>query len=620
MNHTIMKIKTVACVLMLGMSVTACEVYHTPDINQGLDEEVPLLYSEQYDPIADKGQYFMPEMKRAPKKYWNCVEVVGVGTRNDIDQTETMRGLPYHLMCQSLAGLANLAVEEGRSDIGVWLNDHSGKPSYQACKQALSDMGISEQGMQNGIELVCNDYGPADGVALQLKDLIDGYVLTDVVNNPESAVVAAVASHVHNAIIVDVRDRDVYEAAGYTLMYDARGKSTADAWAEFKDVCSNEALVIMPVQTGELREFAIKNRLFVLNLNKRQGDPSAGQNIGLLKEVLAWLEPDAPVYGWEQNVGEDAFVGPVSESGHPMIPCDWSYNHSLTSLLYTQRQEPVLAKVVNPQFLDFEEEEKKNYVSFFLSDGDNIQWMMQDFEADYYNVPEAGEVSMTYGLPVATLPLMAPPYFSTLLGMQPKECSIMETLGGGYYYVDTYGSATDDRDAHLQAVARRVAAQMRQHRVRLLGVMARDVKSEAALEAYQAYVDANDQLEGIVAVQYSPYAGGGGEVFWVTNKAGYDIPVVTVKYSIWDRVDEREGSPEYIASRLSAEAADESFSVVCVHAWSTFGDARGAAAARMCADQLDGDRFRVVNLQELIWRLRMSQRPEQTADYLSKVF
>lgn len=43
----------------------------------------------------------------------------------------------------------------------------------------------------------------------------------------------------------------------------------------------------MPVQTGELREFAIKNELFVLNLNKRQGTSIAGQNTALLKEILA---------------------------------------------------------------------------------------------------------------------------------------------------------------------------------------------------------------------------------------------------------------------------------------------------------------------------------------------
>ena len=57
-----------------------------------------------------------------------------------------------------------------------------------------------------------------------------------------------------------------------------------------------------------------------------------------------------------------------------------------------------------------------------------------------------------------------------------------------------------------------------------------------------------------------------------------------------------------------------------VHAWSRFeGNAHGAAAARLCAGKLDG-RFEVVNMQELVWRLRMSRHPEQTLEYLNKIF
>lgn len=611
-----MKLNIFAVIIGLATSVAGCEVYESPVINQGLDEESnSKLYTELYDHISDEGQYYLPEMKRAPKKYWSCVEVVGVGTRNDINQTETMRGLPYHLMCQSLAGLANLAVEEGRSDIAVWLHDHSNKASYKECKVALGKMGISEQGMQSGLELACNEYGDSEGIHIQLKGLFDGYVLTDINSNPESAVVASVASHVYNALIVDVRDKSYYEDAGYSMKYDATQKTTADAWSEFKDKCSNEALVVMPVQTGELREFAIKNRLFVLNLNRSQ-TTNAGKNTALLKEILAWLKPNAPVLGWEQGVGEDEFVAPVSASGHTMIPCDWSYNHSLTSLLYKNRQESVLARVLNPQFIDFNE--KKNYVSFFLSDGDNVQWMMQDFATDYYDVPEADKVKMTFGLPVSTLGMMAPAWNHALITMQRTNCSLMEMLGGGYYYVDTY-SEQNNRPENLRIAAERLSAHMRQHRIKLLGVMAMDVKSEAAREAYEAYIKANDQLEGIIALQYSPYAGGGGEVFWVTNAEGYDIPVITVKYSLWDRMHEREGNPEFIASKLKAEAEDESFSAVCVHAWSNFDGAKGAAAADKCANLLD-DRFEVVSMQELIWRLRMSQRPEQTRKYLQTTF
>ena len=600
-----MKLKISAIVALIGLSLSAL----------GLGR---LLNREEINSFVPDGKlYSMPEMKKKPRKFWTCTGVVSIDNRNSINETETMQGLQYHLLCQSLAGLTNRMVEEGKSDVAVWLYDHGGKASYKVSKQALEDMGICEQGVQNGLELACSDYESVDGLRVQLKGFFDGYVLTDVKNNPESGIVASVASHVYNSIIVDVRDKEYFEKAGYSMKYDATHKTTLDAWHEFKDKCNNEALVIMPVQTGELREFAIKNNLFVLNLNKKQGDPRSGQNVDLLEEVLAWLQPNVPVYGWEQGVSEDQFVARISKSGHPMIPCDWSYNHSLTSLLYTERQQPVQAQSFNPKFIDFGK--KRNYVSFFLSDGDNIQWMMQDVATSFYDVPEAIEVKMSYGLPVSTLSMMAPAQLHNLMNLRRDECSVLEMLGGGYYYIDTY-SQNNNRNDNLKVAAERLAVSMRRYHVGLLGVMAMDVKSVASKEAYQAFVDANDRLEGIIALQYSPYAGGGGEVFWVTNKNGYDIPVITVRYSLWDRIHEREGSPDFIASKLKAEAQVESFSAICVHAWSRFeGNAHGAAAARLCAGKLDG-RFEVVNMQELVWRLRMSRHPEQTLEYLNKIF
>ena len=600
-----MKLKISAIVVLIGLSLSAL----------GLGR---LLNREETNSFVPDGKlYSMPEMKKKPRKFWTCTGVVSIDNRNSINETETMQGLQYHLLCQSLAGLTNRMVEEGKSDVAVWLYDHGGKASYKVSKQALEDMGICEQGVQNGLELACSDYESVDGLRVQLRGFFDGYVLTDVKNNPESGIVASVASHVYNSIIVDVRDKEYFEKAGYSMKYDATHKTTLDAWHEFKDKCSNEALVIMPVQTGELREFAIKNNLFVLNLNKKQGDPRSGQNVDLLEEVLAWLQPNVPVYGWEQGVSEDQFVARISKSGHPMIPCDWSYNHSLTSLLYTERQQPVQAQSFNPKLIDFDK--KRNYVSFFLSDGDNIQWMMQDFATGFYDVPEAIEVKMSYGLPVSTLSMMAPAQLHNLMNLRRDECSVLEMLGGGYYYIDTY-SQNNNRNDNLKIAAERLAVSMRRYHVGLLGVMAMDVKSVASKEAYQTFVDANDRLEGIIALQYSPYAGGGGEVFWVTNKNGYDIPVITVRYSLWDRIHEREGSPDFIASKLKAEAQVESFSAICVHAWSRFeGNTHGAAAARLCAGKLDG-RFEVVNMQELVWRLRMSRHPEQTLEYLNKIF
>jgi len=164
--------------------------------------------------------------------------------------------------------------------------------------------------------------------------------------------------------------------------------------------------------------------------------------------------------------------------------------------------------------------------------------------------------------------------------------------------------------------------------------MARDVKSPNAMAGYQAFIDANDQLNGIIVLQYAPYAGGGGEIFWLTNRRGFDIPVVTVRYTLWNfgaKNHEREGTPAYIAQQLKQQAHNR-FSVIAVHAWSNFrdtgnsldllgenkyGNLNGASAARLLMNHL-GDTVEIVNPQELIWRIRMHYRPEQTMRYLNR--
>ena len=87
-------------------------------------------------------------------------------------------------------------------------------------------------------------------------------------------------------------------------------------------------------------------------------------------------------------------------------------------------------------------------------------------------------------------------------------------------YIDTFGKdAPEGRSESLKKAAAKVAASMRQHRIKVLGLHARDyTNEEACKEAYQAFIDANDQLEGILVISLTGYADGGGKTYWLTNK------------------------------------------------------------------------------------------------------
>ena len=448
-------------------------------------------YTKLVDPVTDAGQFFIPEPKFTPKAYWNLSYNGGYGSRNTVRKqqgTESNKfdGLQHYLLFQSLAGIVNKACIEGRSDVAIW-TEVSGT-GYSAEKAALDAVCKGQIGTQNVYELLTKNYDQWNGVNPNVKQFVKGYVLTDVVGNPESANAAAVAAHIYDAIIVDKKDESLISALGFSKLYDCSSMSMAQAFDEFKDKCNNTALILMPVATGEWRDYAIANRLFIMNLNKRYAS-GAAENASLFSRVLDWLKPCSQVLGWEQGCGEDVFVNRVSKHGHMVLAADWSYNHTLTSRLYRSRQPSDIVASINPRSIDYNL--KKNFISYFLTDGDNYQFIITDnFESNYYCLASAATTKCAFEIGTQSLIQLAPTRFSRLVQKQPSpQCTIMETFGGGYYYVDTFsteGEAASNRSANLKTLAERTAAHMRQHGIKVLHVMAQDLSSKNTKEALQA--------------------------------------------------------------------------------------------------------------------------------------
>ncbi len=573
-----------------------------------------------------------PYLSKLPKRYWNCTGVLNNPERNSLDVAAPDNGLRHHLLTQSMAGLVYRAIQQGKSSTAIWMgspHEHSG---YAVSHRALQEMGMKSLGEISALELATTKMKAPNDV----KHLFDGYVLTDLERNPESNIVASVASHVYNALIVDVRDKELFDKAGYKMLYDAREKTTRDSWREFRDRCDNRALVLMPVQTAELREFAIANNLFVVNLNHVYGDSSQGDNFDLFEEILAWLKPNSPVYGWDQGIDENKIADYISRWGNQSLPYDWGYNTTMTSVVYPQRQDYPGVKHIDPAKIDYDLDRK--FVSYYLTDGDNIQWMMGGFDGLWYGHPKSAQMKMTYGVALANTTMIGPAQMAHLCQMQPEEVSLFERCS--YFFLDTYATCKD-RIPALKQLAEAEARHMQMHDCRILGtVTLKDAGTPEALEGYRILIEANDQLDGILAIQYSPYADGEGRVFWFKNKKGYEIPVICTKYSIWNTGTinhDFEGSPAFVARKLRTDTgAASKYSLICVHAWSKFLDQgtsedeisenivgyetipwdrpdmiHSAGAAELCTRRL-GKEFQVVNAEELIWRLRMERDPVRT--------
>ena len=181
---------------------------------------------------------------------------------------------------------------------------------------------------------------------------------------------------------------------------------------------------------------------------------------------------------------------------------------------------------------------------------------------------------------------------------------------------------------------------MRQTHTRIVGFNVSQLDSPDAHQAYAVIAGQTDGLLAILVFQYDCYEGGAGKVYWVRDRSGLEVPVISARYSIWNHQNElpRSGTPAKVAREIRDTVAQTPaaqlprFDWVNVHAWSWFKEAPGTnedtedlpqenartqggqavySPARWCAERLPAS-LRAVGPEEMAWRVRMAHNPSQT--------
>jgi len=145
--------------------------------------------------------------------------------------------------------------------------------------------------------------------------------------------------------------------------------------------------------------------------------------------------------------------------------------------------------------------------------------------------------------------------------------------------------------------------------------------------------------------QYSAYEEGAGKTFWVKDRNGVELPVISARYSIWSHAYRpRAGTPAKVSREIretvKRATPDQSprYDWVITHVWSYFksasgtnetaeempqdhvasqGGVRGYTSATWCAERLPSN-IRTVSPEELAWRLRMKHHAEQTKKVIAE--
>lgn len=279
-------------------------------------------------------------------------------------------------------------------------------------------------------------------------------------------------------------------------------------------------------------------------------------NSSFRERVVADLDPDAAVLGWgDASSGEDAFVSVSSRAGVRTIPADHARNLAPLSGIslnrVTQRRPRRLPRP----------EPGCHYVAFLVTDGDNIQWMLNDFQSStrWFASPHRGSLDLGWGISPSLVDL-APSvmrwYYDHAATGAHHDSFVAGPSGGGYLYPSMY--PREELELHTA----RLAASMERADLDVVQII--DFGSFDDTDLWATYLR-HRQIAGLIYLEYSRYDTHKGRIVWANDK-----PVISARTMLWDGLpgaDETSVTAEFNNADRDP-TSPSGYSVVMWHAWS----------------------------------------------------
>ncbi|MFO1093905.1 MAG: GxGYxYP family putative glycoside hydrolase [Planctomycetaceae bacterium] len=531
--------------------------------------------------------------------------------------------LAYDMLVQSVAGLAAKAVNEQRGEELVWVE--TGNADLQRWFDDLvgKTPAMQHTSLRDPWELVehFRRRGLIQGFILYRLDRSAGEVNEYREGMDCSVNIATSLAGLLNGVLIDESLADEARRRGLQQLIDVREQTQAWCFETYKHRFNKRMLCAQDPRKPHVRDFAIAHHALTMY------GPAVNE------EVMRFLEPLSPVVGW--NGGDEFQTTRLSTiHGHIQTATDWCMNLPVL-MAGAQNRKFETPAAFDPHSIDWSD--RRSAVSFVCSDGDNVQWLQGSFfgNSSYWANPDRGRIPFGWSGCFAHLCQFCPSAIDYAWESRKPNDSWIE-WGGGYYYPDLFALERPQRWESLTEHAHSTWQLMQRTGTLIIGFNVWRPASPDALRAYQTFAQQTEGLLAMFVFQYAPYEGGAGQVFWVKDRAGVDVPVVTARYSIWEHVNRRPraGTPARVAHEIAATvaAATEAaprYDWVIDHAWSHFrpspnddDDAenltspdqegqRGYSPVMWCAQRLP-DTIRVVRPEELAWRIRMQHDPGVT--------
>ncbi|MDB6065517.1 MAG: hypothetical protein JWR26_1725 [Pedosphaera sp.] len=377
----------------------------------------------------------------------------------------------------------------------------------------------------------------------QYRSLVSGYILFDLSANTNSVNAATSLCGPLNAIAVDASIEASVRAAGVTnLLLDVRTRDEAWVWTNYNAVLSRSTVIEQKETFGDqLRDYATLAGAFTFY----------DGNSAFRTSIMSAMNPDSACLGWgDASQGESVFVSSGSQHAVYTIAADWALD---LSTLSSVRDPNLYQRTYNLPV----SETNVHYVTFLVTDGDNVQWNLGDFPA-YFNNSARGGFNMGWALS-PSLADLAPSvlrwYYDNSSNGPNRDFFVAGPSGIGYMYPSMYPAA--DLDIHAQKLNDFMT------RADLNVAQIIDFNSFTNTGLWNKYF-AQPAIDSLIYLDYSNYAAKQGALYFSTNGKS----MISPSDVLWSGVEEETN----VIAKMNAAPRDPSspagYSLVLVHVWS----------------------------------------------------
>jgi len=376
------------------------------------------------------------------------------------------------------------------------------------------------------------------GLFKKFKENVKGYILYDE-DNSNVNVAFSVAGHL-GGIAVSRRLVNLMRALNIPLLFDVEDKDLGWFFEKFKRHMNHDCLCFQdPKKASFLNDFAVFGKMISMW--------SEDIHDHLYEDVLSSMNPNSCLVGW--GTDEFSLVSTASRKNIFVNAADFAINLSVLSNFEVSR---LIQKTHSP----VGSITGVHTVTFVFTDGDNIQWLLNNFSTDekWYGSSERGTLDIGWTISPAMCelaPTVMDQFYQNASNTQKgRDVFISGPSGVGYIYPDFL--------ENVQKNAELTNSFMNKSDLHILNI----IGSNFSIETLSPYLSQSN-VDALVFYGFSDYSSLKGQIFWKNNK-----PLIGGRFNFWDGFENVTSLADKLNQLPTDITSVNSYSWIPVHAWS----------------------------------------------------